>query len=1255
MTNARRIWAKYAAKMRFFQLVFYPCKAGVYTLSLTFVFLFATRCAAAEPWRCGTPLLIANAYNTPQRNSGFQTPSTTPNAPAAPVQLGDIDSFFIHIPEMAVKATCVAISEHLYVYVENSVRDLFTDAEAVSIATEFDARIYPKARQWMGTEWKPGIDRDNRITLLMHDVGMNASGRDYGGYFSPADQHLTAPNSNRREMLFMDVYQFRERSRHTFYSSLAHEFAHLINWFQNGGTTDQRWLEEGIASFVEWAIYGTVHTIFVDNYLTTPSVSLAYTNTGDVYYGGAFMFLLYLYEQYGGAALIRAIVEQDALGEQAIDNALASVAGRNELRIATPRFPAVFLNWGLANWVNNTARGKQLGYQHLRNRKIKVSAVQRVNTYPSSGDNIPIKNWGAHYILFQNLPESLDISVTGMHVAFGRNTPQNSTSRLYATTLYLPPNAPAVITPIPFDTQNTGRIRREGLQRGGQIVLMVTADAPQTLRYAAVDTGRSELRIAPLPSRPVPRQQKTLQTVPNTITYALSNRTQPSQKKPNISYRLEPMTQLHLSSDYRDVVIHGEETGTPYLYAASDWGLEIFTLEQPTKPVRIGEIATPGQAQTVAVDGDTAYVADGDAGVHLIHISQPTAPRIVKTCRLAFPSAIRHARGVQVHEGNIYVLDSEQGLLVFDRQNLHNAPTPRFRRSFRTAGTPLDVSFKDNTIYLSDDRRGLYILNPSPFGNFVLQGIAPILAVAHDISTAADASYAYVAGGNLRIVDVSDALQPETISSLDTPGLATGIQAHNSTVYLTDRQAGLHIIDVRNPQQPQRITTQPTFGNAIDMALWVPQAWANPEASPLHLVYIADGKGGIQTIDTNSSESPQWLNRYVSSGIAQGLDIVEKEDGTRTVYVANGAGGLKTLELTTPYDGTLTQTMPLPDSATRIRVQDGHGFVATQTGMFIVNMSAHTIVAQIPTASPVSDIALHEGYAYLCAESLIVVDIQVPQQSRIVSRRDMRGSAYRIAFNTSHAYVAALEGGMHIFDITEPATPRPIANYTSQGNVTGVALAAERAYVLDSRVGVAVLDISEPTQPIPLDEYANDALPIDAQIRGDYLYLLDSESLQLIDTRTLTAISRFNQLRFPFEFQLTDTALYIADLYQLRIFQVHPHRFSLAVEEVSESDWTPTVATSRSINHLGQNFPNPFNPETWIPYQLASDVNVTLSIYDAQGRRVHFEPIGFQRTGTHMAYWDGRNHTGEPVASGIYFYSLEAGTFRATRKMLIQR
>ena len=305
---------------------------------------------------------------------------------------------------------------------------------------------------------------------------------------------------------------------------------------------------------------------------------------------------------------------------------------------------------------------------------------------------------------------------------------------------------------------------------------------------------------------------------------------------------------------------------------------------------------------------------------------------------------------------------------------------------------------------------------------------------------------------------------------------------------------------------------------------------------------------------------------------------------------------------------------------------------------------------------------MHEGYAYLCAESLIVVDSRVPQQSRIVSRRDIPGSAYRVVVDANppaHAYVAALEGGLHILDITRPAVPRLVESYATRGNATGVALADEQAYLLDSGIGVAVLDVAEPNNPKLQAVYENDALLIDATVSGNYLYLLDSGSVQVIDTRTLTTASplvyRSRGLRFPFELRLVGSALYVADLYQLRIFRVHPEGYSLAVEESTQSDWTPNAVQSVLVDRLSQNFPNPFNPETWIPYQLASDTNVSLHIYDVQGRRIYSKALGYRKAGSHTAYWDGRNTTGESVASGVYFYALQAGTFHATRKMFIQR
>ncbi len=90
------------------------------------------------------------------------------------------------------------------------------------------------------------------------------------------------------------------------------------------------------------------------------------------------------------------------------------------------------------------------------------------------------------------------------------------------------------------------------------------------------------------------------------------------------------------------------------------------------------------------------------------------------------------------------------------------------------------------------------------------------------------------------------------------------------------------------------------------------------------------------------------------------------------------------------------------------------------------------------------------------------------------------------------------------------------------------------------------------------------------------------------------------------------------------------------------------------------NYPNPFNPETWIPYHLAKPAEVTLHIYAIDGVLVRTLLLGQKSAGiyevrTRAAYWDGRNTQGERVASGIYFYTLTAGDFTATRKMLIRK
>ena len=124
---------------------------------------------------------------------------------------------------------------------------------------------------------------------------------------------------------------------------------------------------------------------------------------------------------------------------------------------------------------------------------------------------------------------------------------------------------------------------------------------------------------------------------------------------------------------------------------------------------------------------------------------------------------------------------------------------------------------------------------------------------------------------------------------------------------------------------------------------------------------------------------------------------------------------------------------------------------------------------------------------------------------------------------------------------------------------------------------------------------------------------------------------------------------------------VQPLRYTVTAEDVRRSRIQLPELTVYEIpaeTELLRNYPNPFNPETWIPYRLAEDAFVTLTIYDTAGQVVRSIDVGYKPAAAYESrskaiYWDGRNDFSEQVASGVYFYHLSTGDFSATRKMLI--
>ena len=149
--------------------------------------------------------------------------------------------------------------------------------------------------------------------------------------------------------------------------------------------------------------------------------------------------------------------------------------------------------------------------------------------------------------------------------------------------------------------------------------------------------------------------------------------------------------------------------------------------------------------------------------------------------------------------------------------------------------------------------------------------------------------------------------------------------------------------------------------------------------------------------------------------------------------------------------------------------------------------------------------------------------------------------------------------------------------------------------------------------------------------------------------------------------KLDDTAAKVGDVLEIKadsgnpLLGIHPVQHVVTAEDVlNNSISLPDLVTYEipAQTELLANYPNPFNPETWIPFRLAEDASVSLSIYGASGSLVRTIDVGFTPAAVYEGrsdaiYWDGRNNFGEQVSSGIYFYHLQAGEFSATRKMVV--
>lgn len=327
-------------------------------------------------------------------------------------EIGDTNNFFIDSSydwknRDEISATLQRISAKAYFYIEDEYwnalslgqQDLYIDYLR-KVADNFDAITYSSLRYIFGSEWKPGIDSDDKITILLTRLKSAAA-----GYFNPKDEfsQLEVSTSNEREMFYINSTQIANSLIHSF---LAHEFQHLINWNQKERMQmimEEVWLNELRSEYAptiagyDSEYSGTNLERRVDDFLARPFNSLTEWQ-GDRYdYPPINIFGHYLAEQFE-EDIFSYMIQNNKTGIHSIEQAMHD----KEYNFT---FPQVFNNWTIANYLNDsTLSNGQYGYKNpYLKGAIHVSPIT-YSIVATSIINISqnVKDWAAYSYRFFN-------------------------------------------------------------------------------------------------------------------------------------------------------------------------------------------------------------------------------------------------------------------------------------------------------------------------------------------------------------------------------------------------------------------------------------------------------------------------------------------------------------------------------------------------------------------------------------------------------------------------------------------------------------------------------------------------------------------------------------------------------------------------------------------------------------------------------------------------------------------------------------
>ena len=301
-----------------------------------------------------------------------------------------------------VKAILEKVSENAYFYLEKDWYENLEEKEKEKIdqslnalGKEFDEKIYPELTLSYGQEWKPGIDSDEHITILFHQMKENA-----GGYFNNGDEYRKIQNvlSNEREMIYINTDNLNYE---IIKSCVAHEFVHLITFNQKDrlrGVTEDIWLNEARADYAptllgyDESYQGSNLQQRMRQFISSPSDSITEWKNEGSDYGIVNIFTQYLVDHYG-IEILSDSLKSSKIGITSINEALE----KNDI---DKTFSDIFTDWVITVFVNDCSLKEEYCYQNqnLQNLRITPSLIFLPSTQKTNVSlDHSIKQWSGNW------------------------------------------------------------------------------------------------------------------------------------------------------------------------------------------------------------------------------------------------------------------------------------------------------------------------------------------------------------------------------------------------------------------------------------------------------------------------------------------------------------------------------------------------------------------------------------------------------------------------------------------------------------------------------------------------------------------------------------------------------------------------------------------------------------------------------------------------------------------------------------------